>query len=312
MSLIEDSFGNKINKVDIAIQRIKLADLADEPLYVCYSGGKDSKVIRRLVEMAGVDYELHYNMTTVDHPSIVRELIDDKEVFIEKPRYEDGRQITMWNLIVKKKMPPTRIGRYCCEELKESGGARRLCVTGVRKDESVNRYLNGGEAKVLNGKAVKKFAGRIEAEIEYKETPKGGIIMNLDNDENRRIIELCYRKHKTLINPITDWTNDDVWEFSRAENIKQSDLYVQNGGSYRRLGCIGCPMATVKEREKEFEDYPKIKEQYIRTFDKMLEQQKQKGKAGWENGEDVFNWWMYGKESTKIECFEQTDINDFL
>lgn len=31
-------------------------------------------------------------------------------------RGKDGTQKTMWNLIVKKKMPPTRFCRYCCAE----------------------------------------------------------------------------------------------------------------------------------------------------------------------------------------------------
>lgn len=313
MSLIEENFGNKINKVDIAIQRIKLADLADEPLYVCYSGGKDSKVVRRLVEIAGVDHELHYSMTTVDHPSVVREILDDDKVIVEKPRYEDGKQITMWNLIQRRGMPPTQICRYCCSELKESGGVGRLCVTGVRKAEGVQRNLNGGEVKILNGKQVKKFAKRIEADIEYADTPKGGIVMNLDNDENRRIVELCYRKHKTLINPITDWTDEDVWEFSRAENIKQSDLYIENGGEYKRLGCIGCPMASIKEREKEFADYPKIKEQYIRTFDKMLKKHKDKSKhTSWVDGQHVFDWWLYRKGNDNMKIEDLLEENDFL
>lgn len=122
MSLIEETLYGKVNKVEQAIERVKLGALSPEPLYVCYSGGKDSKVLRRIVEMAEVPHELHYNLTTVDHPSVVREILDDKSIIVGKPRYKDGKQKTMWNLIVKKKMPPTRICRYCCAELKEGGG----------------------------------------------------------------------------------------------------------------------------------------------------------------------------------------------
>lgn len=119
MSLIEYTLFGKVDKVKSAIERIRLAEMSQEPLCVCYSGGKDSKVIRRLCEMAGVNYELHYNLTSVDHPSVVREILDDKEVIVDIPRDENGKQITMWSLIVQKKMPPTRLVRYCCEELKE-------------------------------------------------------------------------------------------------------------------------------------------------------------------------------------------------
>lgn len=46
---------------------------------------------------------------------------------------------TMWNLIVKKKMPPTRLIRYCCKELKEKGGNNRIKIVGVRAEESFKR-----------------------------------------------------------------------------------------------------------------------------------------------------------------------------
>lgn len=184
MSLIEYTLDGKVDKVEQAIKRIQLGALSPEPLYVCYSGGKDSKVLRRLMEMSGVQYELHYNMTTVDIPSVVREILNDKEVTVDKARYADGRQKTMWNLIVKKHLPPTRLCRYCCAELKEGGGKGRICVTGVRKAESVRRAKQGAEAKIL--------------------TKSGATILNLDNDEHRRTIEQCYRTQKTLINPILD------------------------------------------------------------------------------------------------------------
>lgn len=101
MALIEYRLDGTVNKVENAIKRIQLANLSEEPLYVCYSGGKDSKVIRHLMGMSGVPHELHYNLTTVDIPSVVREIMDDKEVIVEKARYTDGTQKTMWNLIVK-------------------------------------------------------------------------------------------------------------------------------------------------------------------------------------------------------------------
>lgn len=47
MSLIEYTLDGKVNKVELAIKRIQLGALSPEPLYVCYSGGKDSKVCGR-------------------------------------------------------------------------------------------------------------------------------------------------------------------------------------------------------------------------------------------------------------------------
>ena len=279
MALIEYRLDGTVNKVENAIKRIQLANLSEEPLYVCYSGGKDSKVIRHLMGMSGVPHELHYNLTTVDIPSVVREIMDDKEVIVEKARYADGTQKTMWNLIAKKHIPPLRQCRYCCAELKEQGGKGRIKVTGVRSAESVRRAKQAGEAKIFGKNGV-------------------SIIHNMDNDENRRMIEQCYRTQSTIINPIIDWTDDDIWEFSRVENIKQNPLYVQCGGDKRRLGCLLCPMARIEERLNDIKEYPKIAECYIKAFDKMLENMPDQSKVSWKNGTEVMDWWLYGNKET--------------
>lgn len=96
---------NGLNKVEVAIKRLQMFE-PDEGYYLCFSGGKDSSVIEALADMAGVKYDAHYSLTSVDHPELVR-FIKDKhpDVLFEVPRYKDGTRITMWNLIPRKKMP---------------------------------------------------------------------------------------------------------------------------------------------------------------------------------------------------------------
>lgn len=142
-------------KVKSSIERIKAFE-PEEGYYLAFSGGKDSVVCKALLEMAGVKYDAHYRVTSVDPPELVR-FIRDKHPDVERdiPRYSDGKPITMWNLIPKKLMPPTRLVRYCCSSLKESGGDGRMTVTGVRWAESVNRQRNQGIVTVI-GKSVTK------------------------------------------------------------------------------------------------------------------------------------------------------------
>lgn len=88
--------------------------------YLAFSGGKDSVVIYALAKMAGVRFKAHYHMTTVDPPELVRFIRSSfPEVSTDYPEY------SMWNLIVKKQIPPVRTARYCCEVLKERGGEER-------------------------------------------------------------------------------------------------------------------------------------------------------------------------------------------
>ena len=98
--------------------------------YLAFSGGKDSVVIYALAKMAGVRFKAHYHMTTVDPPELVWFIRSSfPEVSTDYPEY------SMWNLIVKKQIPPVRTARYCCEVLNERGGEGCFTVTGVRWQE---------------------------------------------------------------------------------------------------------------------------------------------------------------------------------
>ena len=104
-----------------------------EGYYLAFSGGKDSVVLYRLAEMAGVKFDAHYNQTP-DPPELIQ--------FIRREyptvKFERAKE-TMWTLIPKKLMPPTRLVRYCCEVLKERGGEGRVVIMGVRRSESPRR-----------------------------------------------------------------------------------------------------------------------------------------------------------------------------
>ena len=118
-----------------------------------FLGAKDSVVILDLVKRAGVKYDAHYNVTTVDPPELVQ--------FIKREYPEVGwnmPKMSMWQLIEHKHFPPLRQQRYCCQYLKENGGDGRLVVTGVRwaesskrsKRRSVEQCLRGGSKVYIN------------------------------------------------------------------------------------------------------------------------------------------------------------------
>ena len=82
MSLIVyDLFGEKRDKVQRAIDLVRSFEPPDK-YYLAYSGGKDSIVVEAILRMAGVGYDVHYNMTTVDPPELVRFVIRQFEVVI--------------------------------------------------------------------------------------------------------------------------------------------------------------------------------------------------------------------------------------
>ncbi len=121
----------------------------DAPLVIAYSGGKDSDVLLHLAEscLSNADFEMINGHTTVDAPETVYHIRDTFKrlnakginTTIDYHKLPDGTNETMWSLIPKKSMPPTRMVRYCCQVLKETTTPHRLCALGVRAAESAKR-----------------------------------------------------------------------------------------------------------------------------------------------------------------------------
>lgn len=249
-----------------------------KPLLICYSGGKDSEIIVDLALKSGIKFEVQHSHTTADAPETVYHIrkrfkeLEEKGIkcTINMPYYK-GQRVSMWSLIPIKKMPPTRLMRYCCSVLKETAGRNRCIVTGVRRAESVKRKSSG------------------VVEVKHTDINKR-IIINNDNDEKRQIVERCQMQAKIAYNIIVDWDNDTIKDYIDSEHIDCNPLY-QCG--FNRVGCIGCPMVN-KKRAFEFARYPKYRDLYISAFDKMLEIRKSEGKNcySWNNGIDVFHWYM--------------------
>lgn len=145
-----------------------------EGYYLAFSGGKDSQCVYHLAKEAGVKFDSHYSVTSVDPPELVQFIKRNyPDVEIKIPHDADGKPITMWNLIPRKLMPPTRVVRYCCEEMKECNGKYRVTLTGVRKAESVNRSKNQGMVTFTD--VGKRFYKKLEETgANFTKTNKGG------------------------------------------------------------------------------------------------------------------------------------------
>lgn len=274
------------DKVEIAIERLRTFE-PEDGYYVAYSGGKDSDVVLDLVKRSGCKFDAHYNVSSVDAPETIYYIRNQHpEVSFDFPRDRDGKVVTMWSLIAKKKLPPTRIARYCCQYLKEVNGGGRLVVTGVRWAESVNR---------------KKHRGLVNIGIRKDRTT----ILNNDNDDSRKMVEQCYRKQKTVLNPIIDWEDADVWEYIHSNNLPYNPLYDKG---FKRVGCVGCPLCINQKAELEL--YPQIKRLYLKAFRKMLDNREDKDAIQWKTPEDVYTWWTdgtAGHNKEQISFFDEEE-----
>ena len=304
---IEEQFCSLSEKIEKAKQILKLAaemskTYYGEPLIITYSGGKDSQVLLDIAEkcLNNDEYELLYSHTTVDAPQTVILIRSEFKRLQEKgvkatiryPKYK-GKPITMWELIVEKQVPMVRRNRYCCEVLKESGTPNRMCATGVRADESKNR--EGRDVFSLkNGKSQNyNFYSFDHAEEVHRESQE-----IQDENWDCTLIKTMKEHGEVVVNPIYFFTEEDVWTYIRENNIKVNPLYAQG---FKRIGCIGCCMASRKQMIKEFNMFPTYKQAYINAFDKMMKKRLENGKDDltdkegwhqWRTGQDVFNWWI--------------------
>lgn len=254
--LIEKTLFETVDKVKEAIDILQ--DLEPkEGYYLADSGGKDSTVILKLAKMAGVKFDAHHNLTTIDPPEVIYFLRKfHKETKINRP------EIPLLQRMVEKGVYPSRKMRWCCGDYKEKGGAGRLILTGVRKSESVKR-------------------------------------------SKRRMVETCFKDgSKRYLNIIINWSDPEVWDFIKENNVPYCKLYDEG---FNRIGCLMCPMASGANRKYEAEKYPKYVDMFIKAFEKMHEKKVVEGKrAGtrWKSGEEWFWWWM--DDNRKSEDPDQT------
>lgn len=243
---------------------------SDKGFYLAFSGGKDSQCLYHVAELAGVKFDAHYSLTTLDPPELVM-FIRNKypDVAIDRPK------LTFAQLCIKKKALPTRLMRFCCAALKETKGAGTVTLTGVRREESVQRS-HRNEAEIIRAKKTDRFSGSFE---------------QLDQFARSQEVEgvRCVKgKDNIVINPIIDWTKEDVWYFLEVVKVEHCELYDKG---WQRIGCLFCPMASQKEIIKEVRAYPRYKALILRTIHRLREN-------GYMNrytdltDEEVFNWWI--------------------
>ncbi len=128
---MKDLFGH--DKVEEAIERLRMFE-PPEGYYGATSFGKDSIVIMELCRLAKVKVDWHTNITGIDPPELI---YFGRKYYSEVQRHLPKE--TIWQLIRRKKMPPTRGKRFCCKFLKEANGEGRRVLTGIRAEESKKR-----------------------------------------------------------------------------------------------------------------------------------------------------------------------------
>lgn len=155
--------------------------------------------------------------------------------------------------IIRQKGFPSRFARFCCSELKEYKILDRA-VQGIRRSESPKR------------------AERYK-EPEYCRTYGKG------------------SKAKVYM-PILDFTDDDICQFISERKIRCHPLYYDDYDVFhpeRRLGCIGCPLASQRKRVEQFKKYPKMLKLWLKNGQIYLDNHRSSQCYKYSRGGSIYN-----------------------
>lgn len=243
-------------------EKIALNYDAEQGYFLAFSGGKDSQALYHIAQLAGVRFSGHMNLTSVDPPEVIRFVKKNyPEVELTKP----GKSI--FQSAVERQILPTMRVRWCCAEYKETAGAGKVTLIGIRKAES-SRRAKRNEVEINN----RKFSGDLDGLEEYRQEQKAKRIrrksredgVNITNADEEQTLGCIHGKESLLISPIIYWTEQDVWEFlNDVVKVPHCSLYDEG---WHRIGCIGCPMSSHKQKMLENERYPHVKRNWIKAI----------------------------------------------
>jgi phosphoadenosine phosphosulfate reductase len=113
------------------------------------------------------------------------------------------------------------------------------------------------------------------------------------------------RTNRPAVNPLFRWDAEYLWDFIKGNGVAYSSLY---DDGFHRLGCIGCPRGSAKNKAREFERWPRYEAKWKRVFRRTWDRRHgtyQKNGRRWfadaffTRWEDVWDWWVNNRSLPK-------------
>jgi len=173
-----------------------------DKIYTCFSGGKDSLVAFDLAFKSGIKNVVFCD-TTIEFQENL-DYLDEVEKFYNISIERISAPCSFFDLVQKIGFP-SRSYRWCCKVFKFSP------LSIFAREKKILSYITG-----LRSEENKRRS-------KYKK-----------KDKNHQI-------SANRINPILDWSKQEVWSYIRKYNLPVNPLY--NLG-FNRIGCWPCPFKT--------------------------------------------------------------------
>lgn len=213
---------------------------AETPLLINFSGGKDSSVLILLARQAEADVELMYMASGLELPGCI-EFVEqeakrfDLKLHITDPVRDYYGDFPYW--VRKIGYFPSYAYNYCSVRLK------------IRPSRAYLRKIYGFK-HIYRVNGVRKSESTRRTKI-YK--TKEPIRKDWENSGH------------FIVEPIQDWSGQDVVEFLNENNFKVQKLYNEFGVS----GCAYCPFYQVEIYQRILNAYPTIYDDIIAVEDEI-------------------------------------------
>jgi 3'-phosphoadenosine 5'-phosphosulfate sulfotransferase (PAPS reductase)/FAD synthetase len=184
--------------------------IGDRPVIVSVSGGKDSTAMALHLRELGIAYRAVFMDTGWEHEDTYRYLRETLEpligpiTWICKKDKKTGEQVTMVDLIRRKAMFPSRLKRFCTQQLKVFP-IQGLCVETFEK--TGHRPVNAVGIRAAESAPRAKMS-------EWEEQDEA-----------------------TIWRPILTWTLQDVIDIHAHHGVVPNPLYLRGAS---RVGCWPC------------------------------------------------------------------------
>lgn len=267
------------------------------PLYVSFSGGKDSTVLKHIVDTMYADVPSVFVDTGLEYPEIkifIKEINDGKYKPSLKPNIEIVRPKMRFDEVIKKYGYPVVSKqnalyiRQCQNPTPKNSTTIRLRMEGIKSDGT----------KTIVGKLPEKWKYLVDAPFKVSErccdimkkrplqeyikqtngVPYIGIMASESDNRRRRWLKVgCNafdNKDYPQSNPLSFWTEQDIFEYINKYDLPIADVYGHvvkcENGEWKttgadRTGCMFCMFGVQKEKEPN--RFQRMKETHPKQYE---------------------------------------------
>lgn len=115
------------------------------------------------------------------------------------------------------------------------------------------------------------------------------------------------RTARTHVRPLSNWDSEFLWKFIKSNGLPYPSLYDEG---FKRLGCVGCPLANASNKRREMERWPRIEAKWkdavrhcwtARAGTKQKDGREWFGSVNCDSWEQFYDAWLNDKPLIKVD-----------